>query len=142
MKTSARNQFPGTVAAIQPGSVNDEIELEVAAGQRIVATVTRESRSALGLAVGTRAIALIKASSIVLVSDVGSYKFSARNQLAGDVTKVVRGSVNSEVTVATASGLTVVAMVTNESAQGLSLREGSSVIALFKAPSVILAVAA
>jgi molybdate transport system regulatory protein len=142
MKTSARNQFPGTVAAIQSGSVNDEIELEIAAGQRIVATVTRESRSALGLAVGTRAIALIKASSIVLVSDVGSYKFSARNQLAGDVAKVVRGSVNSEVTVATASGLTVVAMVTNESAQGLSLREGSSVIALFKAPSVILAVAA
>jgi molybdate transport system regulatory protein len=142
MKTSARNQFPGTVTAIQPGSVNDEIELEVAAGQRIVATVTRESRGALGLAVGTRAIALIKASSIVLVSDVGGYKFSARNQLAGDVAKVVRGSVNSEVTVATASGLTVVALVTNESAEGLALREGSPVIALFKAPSVILAVAA
>lgn len=30
MKTSARNQFAGTVSAVRSGAVNDEIELEEA----------------------------------------------------------------------------------------------------------------
>ena len=43
MHTSARNQFSGTITAIQTGAVNDEVELTLAGCQKIVAVVTRSS---------------------------------------------------------------------------------------------------
>ncbi|HVL74561.1 MAG TPA: molybdenum-dependent transcriptional regulator, partial [Noviherbaspirillum sp.] len=43
MKTSARNQLHGRVAAIRPGAVNDEIEIALRGGDRLFATITRES---------------------------------------------------------------------------------------------------
>ncbi|RYE92172.1 MAG: LysR family transcriptional regulator, partial [Oxalobacteraceae bacterium] len=52
MQTSARNQFFGTVTRVVPGAVNDEIELAIAGGQKIVAIVTRESTDNLALAPG------------------------------------------------------------------------------------------
>ena len=48
MKTSARIQFSGTVVAVRDGAINDEIDLDAGGGVRIVATVTRDSRDALG----------------------------------------------------------------------------------------------
>jgi molybdate transport system regulatory protein len=59
MKTSARNQFFGTVSRVQSGAVNDEIELDIAGGHKIVAIVTSESTSSLGLQIGAQAFALI-----------------------------------------------------------------------------------
>jgi molybdate transport system ATP-binding protein len=85
MKSSARNQLVGTVSAIVAGAVNDEVEITLAGGQRVVAVVTRESTVRLGLAVGSPAFALVKASSIIVVADAGSTLLSARNQLAGTV---------------------------------------------------------
>jgi molybdate transport system regulatory protein len=142
MKTSARNQFSGKVSGVRAGSVNDEIELQIAPGQSIVATVTRASREALGLEHGTDAIALVKASSIVLVTDGDGMKFSARNQLAGTVRTVQKGAVNSEVIVELPHGGAVVAMVTNASADALGLAAGTKATAMFKASSVLLAVKA
>ena len=55
MKTSARNQFAGTVRGLHAGAVNDEIDIEIAGGQHIVATITKESSTALGLKVGSAA---------------------------------------------------------------------------------------
>src|SRR5471030_173846 len=81
MKTSARNQFSGTVVELKEGAVNDEVTLEIVGGQRIVATITRDSSDSLSLAVGVPAFALIKASSVVLVTEMGTAKFSARNRL-------------------------------------------------------------
>ena len=66
MKTSARNQFVGTVTSLRSGAVNDEVEITTAGGQRIVAVVTRESTHSLGLAAGKRAIALFKATSVIV----------------------------------------------------------------------------
>ncbi|NTU64412.1 MAG: TOBE domain-containing protein, partial [Chloroflexi bacterium] len=60
MKSSARNQFAGIVTGVRDGAINDEIELEIAPGQHLVSTVTRESRRALQLEVGRPAMALIK----------------------------------------------------------------------------------
>ena len=97
MKSSARNQLIGTVSAIVAGAINDEIEITVAGGQRIVAVVTHASTARLGLAVGVPAFALVKASSIVVVADAGATLLSARNQLAGIVASVQPGAVNAEV---------------------------------------------
>jgi len=66
MKTSARNQLAGQVAAVRPGAVNDEVELALPGGGTIVAIVTLASVRALGLAPGAEATALIKASDVIL----------------------------------------------------------------------------
>jgi molybdate transport system regulatory protein len=142
MKTSARNQFAGTVHAVHGGAINDEIDLEVIGGLHIVATVTRESRNDLGLKVGAKAFALVKASSIVLMTQAGDVRLSARNQLAGVVTRVTPGAVNTEVVLDLPGGGSVAAIVTNDSAKALALAKGSAATAVFKASSVILGVAA
>lgn len=140
MKTSARNQFPGRVTRVTPGAVNDEVELEIAGGARIVATISSESRAQLGLETGKEAIALIKASSILLMVGGDGAKVSARNRLTGKVSKLTKGAVNSEVVLGLAGGATAVAIVTNDSVTTLGLAEGGEATALFKASSVIVGV--
>lgn len=142
MKTSARNQFAGQITALRAGAVNDEIELEVIGGLKIAATITHESRVDLDLAVGKRATALIKASSVMIVTEAGEARFSARNQLKGEVARVIPGAVNTEVVITLPGGGAVAAIVTNESAQSLELVAGKAAIAMFKVSSVILAVGA
>lgn len=137
MKTSARNQFFGSVKSIQAGATNDAVEIAISGGQTIVATVTRESTQELGLKVGSEVFALIKASSIILVSDAAEVRFSARNQFTGSVARVQTGAVNTEVIV-TVGDSSLAVIVTNGSAENLALTEGSVVTAIFKASSVIV----
>ena len=69
MKTSARNQFAGIVKEMTKGPVSTEVTLEIAPGIRVVAVISTRSAEMLGLAVGKRGYALIKASSVVLAVD-------------------------------------------------------------------------
>lgn len=140
MRTSARNQFFGTVTRVERGAVNDEVELEIAGGQTIVAIVTRESAENLGLAPGRQAFALVKSSSVIVMSGGDGVRLSARNRLQGAVTRLMRGAVNSEVVIELAGGGSVAATITNESVDALGLAEGATASALFKASSVILGV--
>jgi molybdate transport system regulatory protein len=138
MKTSARNQFSGTVVDLKRGAVNDEVTLQIVGQQRIVATVTRDSSDSLGLAVGVAAFALVKASSVIVVSEAGGARFSARNQLAGTITRLQEGAVNSDVSIALPGGGTIAAVVTREGGVALGLAVGAEVMAIFKASSVIV----
>jgi len=138
MKTSARNQFAGRVVAVKRGAVNDEIEIDIAGGQRIVAVVTHESTESLGLKVGREAVALVKASSVILMVDGEKTKLSTRNRLAGKVSRIEPGAVNSEVVVDLPGGGAVAAIITVESARNLDLQVGKPVTAIFKASSVIV----
>lgn len=65
-------------------------------------------------------------------------KISARNTLAGTVSKVTKGAVNAEVILALNGGETVVATITNDSVDNLSLKEGTSAYAILKASWVII----
>ncbi len=138
LKTSARNQLAGTVIAVEEGAVNDLIHLDILGGQRIVAAVTRDSTSSLGLAPGKHAVALIKASSVLVGLPSEGMRLSARNQLMGRVTTVVRGAVNAEISIGLKGGSTLVAIVTMASAESLELAQGLEVVAIIKASSVIL----
>ncbi|WP_418320328.1 TOBE domain-containing protein [Piscinibacter sakaiensis] len=142
LRTSARNQFVGTVRSIRDGAVNDEIELAVIGGQTIVATVTRDSRIDLGLAPGATAVALIKASSVLLMTGPTGARISARNQLAGTVSRITPGAVNAEVVLALDGGGAIAAIITGGSVAELGLKAGDRAVALFKASSVIIAAAA
>ena len=141
MLTSARNQFSGTVEAINIGAVNAEVVIGLKGGETIIASVTKESISNLGLKEGKEVVALVKAPQIILVSDFGGYKLSARNQLAGEITEVKSGAVNAEVDIKLKGGDLVAATVTNDSVDNLGLKKGQSITAVFKAGAVILAVA-
>jgi molybdate transport system regulatory protein len=66
LKTSARNRMCGTVVRCQEGAVNAEVIVELAGGKTVAAIVTNDSIQNLGLKVGVRACALIKASHIIL----------------------------------------------------------------------------
>jgi molybdate transport system regulatory protein len=140
MRTSARNQWEGTVTALRAGSVNDEVEVTLAGGVRLVAIITRESTSSLGLHVHQQVIVLVKSSAIVLATGLADAKTSAGNRLDGTVTRVVAGAVNGEVTIDADGGVTVVAIVTQGAIESLGLRDGARVTALFKPSDVIVAI--
>lgn len=137
-RTSARNQLSGRVVAIHKGVVNDTVELELPGGERVVATLTSESTQDLGLEVGTEAIALIKASSVLVGLSDNGIRLSARNQFAGTVTHVTLGAVNADVRIRLAGGSVMSAIVTVESVSSLGIEEGVAVVAIVKASSVIL----
>jgi molybdate transport system regulatory protein len=142
MKTSARNQFAGKVVKVKAGAVNDEVELEIPGGEKIVAIVTHESTESLGLKPGADAFALIKASSIILVSEDSDVRFSARNRLSGTISRLQMGAVNSEVVIDLPGGGAIAAIITNDSAVALGLKTGGQATAIFKASSVIVGVPA
>ncbi|UOA10287.1 molybdopterin-binding protein [Methylobacter sp. S3L5C] len=141
MKTSARNQFSGTVSEVLIGAVNAEVHIGLKGGEIIVASITKESAETLNIKTGTEAIALVKAPQIIIVTDFGGYRVSARNQLPGTVTLVKSGAVNTEIDIESTGGEQITATVTNDSVETLGLRKGQAVTAIFKAGAVILAVA-
>jgi molybdate transport system regulatory protein len=79
VKTSARNQYVGNVTSVRAGAVNDEVEITVPNGPRIVAVITRESTQSLGLRTNMKAIALVKASSVLIATDLEGVKVSAQS---------------------------------------------------------------
>lgn len=139
LKTSARNQYEGTIHAIQRGAVNSEVILDLGGGDRLVAIITNRSVDDLGLREGGSAIALVKSSFAVLSAP--GVRTSARNALAGTVLSCQEGAVNAEVELQLSGGRRLVATVTNESVKALDIREGASLLALIKSSHVILAVA-
>jgi molybdate transport system regulatory protein len=140
MLTSARNQLSGKVSAIHAGAVNDEVEITLAGGERVVAIITRESTQSLDLAIGKDALALVKAPWVILTVPEAGIRLSTRNRLEGTVKKVQVGAVNTEVEVALAGGDSLVAIVTQDSALALGLAVGKPVVAYFKASHVIVGV--
>lgn len=141
MKTSARNQWVGRVAAIRAGAVNDEVEIALDGGARLTATVTRGSTDQLGLRLAQTVIALVKASAVLLVTELGDARVSARNRLDGRVARVTPGAVNAEVVVE-AGGVAVVAIVAQSAVEALQLAPGRAVTALVNASEVVVATVA
>ena len=136
VRTSARNQFAGTVAVLRQSQVSVEVGIALDAETQIVAGVTRASADALGLALGSAVLALVKASSVLLAQ--GEVQTSARNHLTGTVSRIVAGPIGAEVTLALPAGRSVTAGITRESLERMALAKEQTASALFKASSVIL----
>jgi molybdopterin-binding protein len=69
MNVSARNLIPGTITSITEGAVNNEIVVEVAPGVEVVSIITCSSTKRLGLKVGSKVKAMVKASSVMIATD-------------------------------------------------------------------------
>ncbi len=142
MTISARNVFKGKVTALKEGPIHAEVEISTAGGDTIVATVTDASVRSLGLAIGKDAVAVVKAPWITLLAGTPEYRFSARNQIKGEVSGFVRGGAISEVRVALPGGCTLSSLITNDAVADLGLQEGTPVVAMFKASHVVVGVPA
>ena len=140
MKVSARNVLAGTITSITRGAVNAEVILELTGGAPLVAVVTNGAVENLALREGATAYAIIKASSVIVVSDLHDAKISARNIMCGTVVKIVEGPVSTEVDVEVGGGNTISAVITHGSASSLGLPVGGHACTMFKASSVILRV--
>ena len=66
MRTSARNNIPGTITNIKLGPVSAEVTLNVAPGIDVVSVISATSATDLKLRTGMRAFAVIKASSVMV----------------------------------------------------------------------------
>jgi molybdopterin-binding protein len=66
MKLSARNQIEGKVVGVQKGQTTGHVRIEIGNGVVITSSITNEAIDDLGLAVGDDAIAVIKASDVMV----------------------------------------------------------------------------
>jgi molybdate transport system regulatory protein len=139
MKTTARNQFAGTVSSVELGPVSASVVIALKAGDEITATMTSAAAKRLKLKTGQEALALIKASAVVLVTDFAGWQLSARNQLAGTVSRIENGAVSSLIVVTLPGGAAITASVTNDGVDALGLKVGVAATAVFKAYSVMVA---
>jgi len=137
IKTSATNQLFGIITEIRPGAVNAEVFVSLKGGERIVTSLTLTALDQLNLNVGGNVLLLINASEINVVIDP-DYLMSARNCLFGTVIRVQQDAVNSEVVIQLAGGDSIVATITQVSAEALGLKQGISANAVFKSNAVIL----
>ena len=69
MKISARNVLKGKVEQVTPGSVNTEVVVELPDGLEVVSIITRSSAESLGLVRGKEVYTVVKASSVMLMTD-------------------------------------------------------------------------
>lgn len=63
---SARNQLAGTVAEVKKGAVNGHVSLKLADGNAIKGSITNESIDDLGLTEGAPALAIVKATDVIV----------------------------------------------------------------------------
>ncbi|NFV81999.1 TOBE domain-containing protein [Magnetospirillum aberrantis] len=66
---SARNRIQGTVSRREDGPVSSEFTLDIGDGKSITAVVTRDAADELALNPGDEAVALFKASHVILAVD-------------------------------------------------------------------------
>ncbi len=138
VKTSARNQFVGTVAALQDQGGMVNVQLALQGGDAIVATITPESVENMALAKGSEAYALIKAPWVG-VSTRAQRASASRNVLAGQLQGLKKGDTSTQLAIATASGRIISASMGNALVAERGLRKGQPVWASFATDSVILA---
>ena len=69
MQLSARNKINGRVTAINHGEATANVTLD-AGGTRLVASITVEAAQELGLAEGMEVIAVIKASDVIIATNL------------------------------------------------------------------------
>jgi molybdopterin-binding protein len=66
MKLSARNQLKGKIVAVTKGQTTAHVRIDIGGGVIVTASITNEAVDDLGLRVGDDALAVIKASDVMV----------------------------------------------------------------------------
>jgi len=70
MALSARNQFVGKVTSIRNGAVMSEVVIDIGGGHQIVSLISASSAKRLKLKKGSPAVAVIKATEVIVSTDL------------------------------------------------------------------------
>ncbi|OZY43403.1 molybdenum-dependent transcriptional regulator [Pseudomonas fragi] len=137
LRTSARNQLHGTVTAIHRHGHNDLIDLELPGGLTLQAQITHDSTQRLELAIGSPAVALIKAGWLQLI-DVVQLPDPEHNHLHGQIEQILHiADGPSEVRISLPGGQMLCALTEPQHLETLGLSVGSAAQVQF-APSLVL----
>lgn len=137
-KVSTRNAYIGTIVKIVKGEMKSEVAMAIQGGGRIIALITNESVESLGLHEGSFAYAVIKANSVILGSGDADMHVSISNRFPGTILSLSRHMITTDVIVELSGGNTISAVIPNECAESLHLKEGDRVWAMCNAASVIM----
>lgn len=66
MKLSARNQIKGRIVSVQKGQTTGHVRIDIGNGVIITSSITNEAIDELALKAGDDAIAVIKASDVMV----------------------------------------------------------------------------
>ena len=66
MKLSARNQLKGTVVEVRKGQATAHVRIDIGGGVVVTSSITNEAVDDLGLKAGDAAVAVIKASDVIV----------------------------------------------------------------------------
>jgi molybdopterin-binding protein len=66
MKLSARNQIKGKLVEVRKGTTTAHVRIDIGNGVVVTSSITNEAVDELGLRVGDAAIAVIKASDVMV----------------------------------------------------------------------------
>lgn len=137
LRTSMRNHLPCRVTQLQVPEVGDpmvRVVLCLPEGGEIFSSITRESAELLGLQPGLALLALCKATAVTVCA--GQLPpHPQRNQLAGRVARLSRGSLRDEVVLSVPGDLQLVGFA----ARPNRLRVGSRATACLEENAVVLA---
>ncbi|NWF66331.1 MAG: TOBE domain-containing protein [Campylobacterales bacterium] len=139
MMISARNQLHGKIIDIKEGAVNVETVLELKSGDKIYALITKDAKDEMNLSLNQAGVAIFKASSVLLTHDE-NIKISARNKIAGTISKIIEGAVNVEVILDINDEVKIFAIITKEALSELDLKVGQKAIAIIKTSSLMIGV--
>ena len=63
---SARNQLAGKIVSVKEGAVNGHVAIELPDGNRVSGSITNAAIQDLGLAEGQEAVAIVKATDVIV----------------------------------------------------------------------------
>jgi molybdate transport system regulatory protein len=132
LRTSMRNQLPCVVTGLGRMQGAMRVRMRLADDQQLAARITRESAQLLGLKAGMQALALFKATAVVVAPTIVAR--GQVNLLQGRVSRRASAADQVEVSLELAPGLAVVGFA--ESPDGLGLRR-SAMAAVDEAAVVI-----
>ncbi len=138
IKTSATNQLFGIITAIKLGAVIAEVFVALKGGDQVVTSLALSEVAELNLGIGGDVLLLINASEINVFIDPKHSGLSARNCLHGSVVRIQKDRVDSEIVIQLSGGDSLVATITQVSADALGLQQGDLASAVFKSNAVIL----
>ncbi len=131
MNPSLRNQFQGVITHVAPGISSSAVRIRINDKQTLTAIATGDQE----LHVGEVALAMIKASWVMIGKDEFSMA-GVRNRLAGRITRISAGHINSGIILDLGQGRSICAIVSNTDTA--DLQEGDVACAFFKASSVVV----
>jgi len=136
LKLSARNQLAGIITAIEPTESNVIVELTLKGIDKIYVSITKSSYQELGCRLGESAIAILKASSVLLSKTKPS--ITCENLLKGKIIQIESDTSTTEITLELNSKSTITTAIANEISTPLELKINDEAYLFFKSSNVIL----